>query len=267
MMMAATVITIAMRKGGCSKTTSCGISAYLLAKEGYRVLAVDADSQGNLSELLLNCEVREFRGKSTLEALKTGNARPYIVNSPSGVHVLPSNALLDTFYDWLYQEYKESGGKRPSHVMSDMLNPVKSSYDVILIDTPPSLSQLTSNALTAADYVVAMFEPSRFCYSALDEVFEFVEIIQEKTNPDLKVAGIFRTLTDVRRTDVKSYNELVEEEYKGNVFKTVVNRKAASGRVGIDGLVPSNPEVKAAVDPYIPFVEELIEKCHLIKKS
>lgn len=263
----ATTIAVAMQKGGCSKTTSCGITAYLLAQNGYRVLAVDGDSQGNLSELLLNCEVREFRGRSVLEAMKTGNARPYIVNSPSGVHVLPSNALLATFYDWIFQDYKEAGGKRPNHVMADMLKTVEDSYDVILIDTPPALGQLTNNALTAADYVIAMFEPSRFCYAALDEFHEYMEIIKSRTNPGLKLAGIFRTLTDNRRSDVRNYNDLVAEEYSDSVFETVVTRKAAAGRIGIDGLVPSNPELKAAVEPYIPFIEELSTKCHLTKRN
>jgi chromosome partitioning protein len=260
----ARIITFAMQKGGCSKSTSAGITAFLLCKEGFRVLLVDTDSQGNCTELVTNCEVGEFE-TTTLEAMQTGDARPHIRVAENGVHVLPSNFMMATFDRWLYREY-EREGKDPNKALEIALKTVEDMYDYILIDTPPALGSATINAFSASDDIVAMFEPSRFCYAALPDFFDFLKLIQERTNPRLKFAGILRTLTDPRRSDVKSYNKRVQGEYESSVFETIIKRSAATGRVGIDGLTAQNPELKAAVEPYIPFVKELLERCPVSMK-
>lgn len=260
----AEVITFAQQKGGASKTTSSGVTAFLLAQDGFRVLAVDTDSQGNLTELLTNSEISAFRGSTVLEAMKNGDARPYIVKAENGVDVLPSDTLTALFSRWLYTEAPK--GTELTLCLRKALEPVQDQYDVIVLDTPPALGENTMNAFACTDWLVTMFEPSRFCYAAMPEFFHVVELIKE-VNPGIKGAGILRVLTDNRRSDMKNYNDLIADIYPDQVFETVINRKAETGRLGVDGLNTNNKEWKAGVAPYIPFIRELKHRCRLIKKS
>lgn len=253
--MSAKVISFGIQKGGSSKTTSSGITAYILA-EAARVLAVDMDSQGNLTELLTGQDVIEYRGKTVLEAMQERNATDYIVPLTDNLHILPAEDILATFSRWLYRDFKDGD---PSLVLKETLAPVMDQYDYIIIDTPPALGDATINALAASDYIVPMFEASKFCYSALGRFLETCVHVKERVNPTLDVAGILRGLIDSRRTDNKAFISVVEDAYGDLCFDTILTRTAAAGRLGINGFV-DNKELEQALEQYRKFVEELIER-------
>ncbi|RKD26483.1 cobyrinic acid ac-diamide synthase [Ammoniphilus oxalaticus] len=250
----AVVITCGIQKGGSAKTTTAGTLSYLLSRE-HRVLAVDLDSQGNLTELLTQQDIYDFHGQTILEAMKEQDARGYIHRIDDTLHILTAEDLLATFPRWLYSEY----GDNRSLVLDKTLEKVKDDYDYILIDTPPALGDQTINALCASDAVVVLFEASRFCYSALERFLETVGHAQRKVNPKLKVAGILRSMIDSRRTDSKAFIELVEEDYPELVFETIISRKAATGRLPINGFF-NNSELRQAVEPFHDVVKELINR-------
>nr|WP_313507922.1 ParA family protein [Brevibacillus laterosporus] len=250
--MTAKIISFGIQKGGAAKTTSSGISAYLLS-QNHRVLVVDMDSQGNITELLTQQDIYSFHGRTVLEALKERDASKYIHRVTDNLHLMTAEDLLATFPRYLYTEYK--GNK--SLVLRETLESVREDYDYIIIDTPPALGDQTINALSASDAVVIMFETSKFCYSALERFIETVGHVQEMVNPDLKIAGILRTIVDVRRSDAKAFVELIEEEYPNMAFETVITRKAQTGRLTIHGF-NNNPELKLAVQQYQDFIKELI---------
>lgn len=250
----AKTITFGIQKGGSAKTTSSGIVAYLLSQK-YRVLAVDLDSQGNLTELLTLQDIYNFSGRTVLEALKARDARNYIHRINDSLHILTAEDLLATFPRYLYTEFR---GNR-SLVLRETLETVQENYDFIILDTPPALGDQTINALSASDAVVIMFETSKFCYSALSRFLETIMHVQDRVNPELKIAGILRTMIDSRRTDAKALLELVEEEYGDMVFQTIIHRKAATGRLSIQGFF-DNPELSQAVDQYRNFVTELMDR-------
>src|SRR5699024_152303 len=85
--------------------------------------------------------------------------------------------------------------------LSLMLKMIKSEYDYILIDTPPALSEQTTNALVASDDVIVLYECSKFCYSAIANFLETIDLIQNNVNNGLINLGILRTLSDKRRKD------------------------------------------------------------------
>lgn len=256
----AKIITFGIQKGGSSKTTTSGVVAYLLS-EKHRVLAVDMDSQGNLTELLTQQDVYDFHGETVFEALMAQDARPYIRTVSNNLHVLPAEDHLARFSAYLYgKEYaaKYANGNR-SLVLMNTLSAVMDDYDYIVIDTPPALGEQTINALAASNLVIAMFEASKFCYSALSRFLETCVHVQERVNREMKVAGILRCMIDVRRLDNKALIELVEEEYEDLCFKTIITRTAATGRLSINGF-KDNPELKQAVAQYREVVKELIER-------
>lgn len=255
----AKVITFGVQKGGSGKTTSAGVSAWLLSQDK-KVLAVDLDSQGNLTELLTQQDIYDFTGRTILEAMKEQNAEPYIHRITDNLHIITAEDLLATLPRWVYREYeRQNPAGNPSLILKETLASVRDDYDYIIIDTPPALGDQTINALAASDAVVALFESSKFCYSALERFIETIVHIQSQLNPDLQIAGILRVMIDSRRIDNKALIDLVEQEYEGLTFETVIQRKAATGRLSINGFF-ENAELKQAVEPYQGFLKELLDR-------
>lgn len=256
--MAAKILTFGIQKGGSSKTTTVGVVAWLLAQEyGYRVLCVDFDSQGNLTELLTGNDIYEYRGRTVFEAVQEEVGEGYIHPITETLNIMTADDHLATF-----GRYLRKFEKIPGHeflTLKRTLDTVSHLYDFILIDTPPALSEQTQNALCASDYVVMMLEASKFCYNALSRFKETVDSAQALVNPDLKIAGILRTLIDARRSDNKALIDLAAEEYPQYVFETVITRKASTGRLPLEGFL-QNPELRQAIVSYKPFVEELLRR-------
>jgi len=250
------VITFSLQKGGTGKSTTSGITSYILSQQGYKVLAVDLDSQGNLGELLSQRDIYDFYQKTILEALKEKDPRNYIYKINDNLHLIPSEDHLATFSRYLYTEVKTNNPLEHSLILKETLDKVIDEYDFIILDTPPALGDITINAFSASDYIVAMFETSKFAYSALSRFLETIVHVQEKVNPKLEVIGILATMIDSRRSDSKAFIELIQEEYKDLVFDTIIKRKAATGRLSINGFF-DNPEINDAIEQYTDFVEEL----------
>lgn len=260
----AITITMGIQKGGCGKSTTTGILAYLLKENGYKVLAVDMDSQGNLTELLSEQPSNEFVEKSVLEAIQNNNIKSYIMPITSNLDLLPANNFLATLPRWIYtgKTYKGENIRysgNPSLILDNALDQVRDDYDFIIIDTPPSLSEQTTNALCASEYVVVLFESSNWCYSAIPNFIDSVKSANKFGKRNTKVLGILRTLNDIRRNDAKAFNEMIEEDYPNEVFATVITRKAPVGRLALYGF-KTNPELKQALEQYKNFYKELIER-------
>jgi chromosome partitioning protein len=260
----AVTITMGIQKGGCGKSTTTGILSYLLSRDGYRVLAVDMDSQGNLTELLSEKPSNEFVGESVLEGIQQDNVKEYLVPISERLDLLPANNFLATFPRWIYTGKTYQGENipfrgSPSLVLDKALDQVREEYDFILIDTPPSLSEQTTNALCASEFVVVMFESSNWCYSAIPNFMDSVTSANEFGNRNTKVIGILRTMNDVRRNDAKAFNEMIEEDYPNEVFKTIITRKAPVGRLALYGF-NQNAELKKALETYENFYKELIQR-------
>lgn len=252
----AVTISFGIQKGGSGKTTTSGIVAYLLSRD-YKVLACDMDGQGNLSQMLTGVDdPYEFGDNTIFEAIKAEDAEPFLYKVSDNLDVLVGDELINTLASYLYRELLPKG-KNIQEALKSTLSTVADNYDYIIIDTPPALGEQTYNALTASDFVVVMFETSKFCHSALDSYFETIEHVKNNTNPNLEVAGILRTMIDNRRGDNKHYIELIQEEYPELCFKEVIQRTAVVGRAPVFGFT-DNPELKQITNQYEGFVKELI---------
>lgn len=264
-----TVITMGLQKGGVSKSTTTGILAYLLAKENKKVLVLDMDSQGNVTELLTDKPANEFLYNTIFQAIATKEPEKYIYEVNENLHIIPSNNFLALYPRWLYTktmidkenpngvqvEYKG----HPYEQLDIMLKDLREEYDYILIDTPPSLSEHTTNALVASDYVIVLYECSKFCYSAIPNFMESVTISQEVSSHKVKPIGILRTLNDKRRGDAKLFNRQIEEDYPSLVFDTIISRKASTGRLPFYGF-QDNVELNDALSQFMEFYNEFKER-------
>jgi chromosome partitioning protein len=253
--MTAKIVTFGISKGGCSKSISSGITSYLLSKKE-RVLAIDMDGQGNLTSFLTNeydiCNV--FEKKTVLEAILDKDAREYIIKINKNLDLIPSNDFLATLPRMMYRH----GLKLDA--LQTALEPVMEDYDWIIIDTPPALSEHTVMPLStyseAGSYAVVMFDGSMFAYYAIPKFLEIIEAAKERYNPSLNTAGILFSLIDSRAKENEVMEESIEEDYPGVRFETIIKRKAATRRLAITGF-DENPELKNALEYYIPFVKEL----------
>ena len=260
----AITITMGIQKGGCGKSTTAGILSYLLSRDGYKVLAIDLDSQGNLTELLSNQPSNEFIGRSVLEAMQKQDVKKYILPIEKNLDLLPATNFLATFPRWIYTGKTYKGDTipfkgAPSLILDKSLDGIRNEYDFIIIDTPPSLSEQTTNALCASEYVVVLFECSNWCYSAIPNFMESVTSAKNHGNRNTEVIGILRTLNDLRRSDAKAFNEMITEDYPDEVFKTVITRRAPIGRLALYGF-NKNSELKQALLQYEEFYKELIKR-------
>jgi len=244
----AITITFGNQKGGVGKSTTSATVAFLLSEMGYKVLAVDMDSQANMVQMIANTDdLLQYESKTIDIALKEGDVRPYILAASDNLHFIPSDDYLVLINE-----------TRKSSMLKQALEPVQDFYDFIIIDTPPNLSKQTTNALMASDYVVVMFQTEKLPYNALPRFLDWVEGARQAGNKDLKVAGILSTLVDGRRTDGKELLELVRKEYGDLVFKTVLPRNAKISRISVYGFF-DNPELKDAVKHHDEFLKELLE--------
>lgn len=272
----AKVITLGIQKGGSGKTSTSSITAYLLAKAGYKVLAMDLDSQGNMTELLTLTPSKEFKGHSIAEALEDEDLTGRIVKFPEipNLHLVPANDDLAAFTDYALlnfldldsegkiQRDKEGGVKllpEVNTIVKRTIDKVKDQYHFVIIDTPPNLSRTTVNALAASDYVVVIFETARFCYSAIENFMETIELVKAGVNPDLNIAGILPNLSDSRRYDSRDYIKQAKEEYGDLVFNTIIRRRATIGRLPDTGFIEDR-QLYTDIEQYTEFVKELLER-------
>jgi len=264
----AKIITFGLQKGGVSKTTTTGIMSYLFSNDQQKVLALDFDSQGNLTELLTNEPANNFINKSVFEAIafrKYKSPKDFIQNVNENLDILPANNLLASYPKWLYTKQMPSVEEKINYKGSAvkqlylMLEEVKDDYDYIFIDTPPALSEQTTNALAASDFVIILYECSKFCYSAIGNFMDTVDLIKSTVKKDLKNLGISRTLSDNRRKDAHFFNKVIEQDYPGLVFDTIINRKATTGRLPLQGF-ERNKELDDALSQYQDLYKEILQR-------
>ncbi|MCM3570632.1 ParA family protein [Neobacillus mesonae] len=253
--MTAKIVTFGISKGGCSKSTSSGITSYLLSKDE-RVLAIDMDGQGNLTSFLTGeydiCTV--FEERTILEAIINGDARPYIIKINKNLDLIPANDFLATLPRKMFENHLKLDA------LQSALEPVMDDYDWIIIDTPPALSEQTVIPLStyseAGSYAVVMFDGSMFAYYAIPKFLEIIEGAKERYNPTLETAGILFSLIDARAKENEVMIEAVEEDYPNLKFDTIIKRKASTRRLAIEGF-DGNSELRNALEYYVPFVKEL----------
>jgi len=247
----ARIVTIAMQKGGVGKTTTAiNLSAGLSALD-YRVLAVDLDPQGNLTEHLgfdpeqVSPTVHNVL-KAELDGQET-NLADAIHRTGERFDLLPSQPELSLI------ELSLLNALSREKVLDTVLAQVKDDYDFILIDCSPSLNLLVINALTAANSVIIPIQTEYLAARGASMVLSTMETIrQKKLNPDLYVEGILLTMADTRTLLTKDILAAVENQFGANqrIFEAIVRRSVRFGESAVAGQSilaydPDNPGAEA----------------------
>lgn len=216
----AKVIAISNQKGGVAKTTTTQAIAAVLKQRGYRVLAIDFDPQGNLSDGVNAVTEDTF---TIYEVLKQDMGIQEAIQHLPVFDIIPADIVLASADQTLAQTGKE-------YRLKEVIESVRNQYDYILIDTPPSLGILTVNAFTAADEIIVPVTAGRFAVKGIKELHNTVQNVKKYCNVNLKIRGILFTKFDPRTNNSKDMRILVEklsEVLNTPLFNTFIRNRVA----------------------------------------
>jgi len=209
-------ITLSNHKGGVGKTTSAiNIGAGLVGL-GKKVLLIDLDPQANLSQSL---------GYPDQEQTIYGALKGEQEVKP--IEVLPGLDLIPSTLDLSGAEIELSSEAGREFILKELLEPLRASYDYIIIDSPPSLGLLTINAFTASNEVLIPLQSQYLALQGLTKLLEVIEKIQKRLNRGLKLGGVFITQYDSRKVLHREVAQSIEAHFTGQLYKTKIRDNIA----------------------------------------
>lgn len=221
------IISVINQKGGCGKSSTCFHTAGHFAKNDYRVLLVDADPQGSLSQA--------FFGSAMVEALPTNKTLAAIFDESNfatsinelkysthieGIDIVPANLHLGK------HNVPEATNTGMSQFALSTLLETAREHDIVLIDCPPNLYQCSWNALLASDYVAVPMMADDFGVQGLRTVQEAI-VLAQQLNPKLSLLGQVLTKFDRRVGIHREYESVLRRIYGNQIFTTVIQEASA----------------------------------------
>ncbi|MEM6804892.1 MAG: AAA family ATPase [Bacteroidota bacterium] len=255
--MSATIISIAIQKGGTGKTTTAIALGTGLAKYGQKVLLVDMDPQANLTLSLGHHEMLNSVSQTLYEAIwAVSKEQEYdvpgiILGTELEVDLLPSTKHLGAADHELIQVDQRQ------LVLKQILDQVRDSYDVIIIDTPPKIDNLTINALSASDYYLVPLNAEYFAASGLELLLDAAARIKEHINPELECIGVLLNRYNPHKVAMRNMASIAERRMGELVYTSYIreNISLMEAQMNNMSIYDYAPKSNGAAD-YGAFVRE-----------
>jgi chromosome partitioning protein len=212
------VLAVANQKGGVAKTTSAVNLAAALAAEGKKTLLADMDPQGNATSGLgieklpgMRCIYDLLINEYPIEKVCQKTSVEGLTLLPATIQLAGAEVELVSLVD-------------RERLLQNALNKVRSQYDYILIDCPPSLGLLTLNALTAADGILIPVQCEYYALEGLGQLMNTIELVKKHLNPRLEIFGALLTMQDSRTNLSSQVEEEVRRFFKAKTFLQAISR-------------------------------------------
>lgn len=242
------VIVVANQRGGVAKTTTCLVLAACFRAKGLKVLNIDADPQGDTSfsmgaddtNSLYEVMCNNIDVESSIQVTEQGD-------------IIPASILLSS---------ADSKFLGKQYILRKALSKLKDKYDYIIIDTPPSLGILTTNALTCADSLLIPVGADVYSLKGMDSLYDTVEIIKEDSNPDLNILGVLIIKYSQRlklNKGIKTSIETLANSWGCRVFETQIRESVLvkESQVKQVSILKYAPNSKPAID-YMTVADEIL---------
>ena len=255
------VISLVNQKGGVGKTTTSINLSASLALENKKVLLIDLDPQGNATT-----GVGFNKGdidKSIYDVLNgTGLMEEVILKTKfSNLDLLPSSLQLAGIDIELIEKGRDNPNFQRSGQLKNILDGCKDNYDYLIIDCPPTLGLITTNALVASDSVIIPVQCEFYALEGITQLLNAIMLTKKKLNPNLKLEGVLLTMFDSKTNLSIEVIEEIRSYFKEKVYTTIIPRLIRLAEA------PSHGKPISAYDPkskgslaYLNLAKEVIER-------
>ncbi len=241
------VYSIANQKGGVGKTTTCLNLSFALSKVNKKVCAIDLDPQANLSS---GFGINSSSGNLYEVFCSKKSLKEIIQKINDNLFLIPSSFELSGLVEEIRNEEKKES------LLKNVIKNLKG-FDYVLIDTPPSLSILTINALTASNSVIIPVQSEYYSLEGLTYLLKVIKKVKDFLNPSLKIRGFLITLFDRRTRLSYAIEEELRRAFKDKVFKVVIPRTVKFAEA---------PSFGKSIFDYAPFSQGAIAYIELAKE-
>jgi len=232
------IIAITNQKGGVGKTTTALNISAGLALLGNKILLIDTDPQAHSTISVLNDPTRYT--KSLFDVLMRPDEK---FESVVAASTIPGLDIAISKISMAKLEPSLLGEIDGHYRLKDVLEPVRSKYNHIVIDTPPTLGLITLNSLVAASHILIPIQSSYLCLEGTDDLLETIDKVKKVANPDLKILGILITLHDKRTNISRDVVRRIRKVFGNLVFKTHISKSVK---------LEESPAYKESIFTYAP---------------
>ena len=249
------IIAVANQKGGVGKTTTSMNLAAGLAFLGKKILLIDLDPQGNATHGL---GARNNITTSTYDLLLRDSTAEECIKS---LKIPPMDLIPATIdlagSDLEMLSYKDGREK----LLKNKLDVIKDNYDFVIIDCPPSLGLLNTNALTAADSVIIPVQCEYYALEGLTQLLSTIRLVQKLFNPKLHIEGVLLTMFDIRVKLSLEVQQEVRKYFKERVYKVSIPRNVKLSEAPSHGKSIFQYDIKSSGSrAYVALAKEVIER-------